>query len=263
MRKDQWQRFRKAAKGQRVAGEKPPVSLIMDSPWIPGYVGVGHLKYYVDPETWYESNLRVIGDFPDIIVFPSWWVEFGMAIEPSAVGARISFRPNEPPSISGRITRLEEVPDLAKVDPNSDGLMAWALERYRIQKSRIFEAGFVIPAATARGPLCTAAFLRGLTNFMFDLVEQPQLVHSLLDYTTDLTIRWLEAQAEVLSETVDGIFVLDDIVGFLSPAHFKEFAEPYLKRITAAFPLEWVKVYHNDANVSPFLEDLAAAGSTC
>src|SRR5260370_34926441 len=39
-----------------------------------------------------------------------------------------------------------------------------------------------------------------------------------------------------------------------------EFAHPYLKRICDAFPADWVKLYHNDAEVDACLEHLPDAG---
>jgi len=93
MRPEQWQTFKKAAKGQSVG--HIPLSLIIDSPWLPGHVGIRHLDYYLDPEAWFQANRRVIEEFPDVIFFPSWWVEYGMAIEPAAMGARIRFWPDQ------------------------------------------------------------------------------------------------------------------------------------------------------------------------
>ena len=60
--------------------------------------------------------------------------------------------------------------------------------------------------------------------------------------------------------TVEGILVLDDIPGFLSRRMYLEFAHPYLQEICGAFPPEWVKIYHNDANIRPLLADLPATG---
>lgn len=257
MRSEQWAAFKCAAKGQRQG--PVPVALIVDSPWIPGFLGLSHLDYYFDPATWFSANLQVIEEFPDIIMFPSWWVEFGMAIEPSAVGARINFCPDRPPNQAPMLARLEDIDRLSPVNVGADGLMAAALHRYRQMKGRIRDAGYTIPAVAARGPLCTAAFLRGLTEFMTDLIESPTEVKRLLDYTTDLAIAWLKAQAEEIGDSVEGILVLDDLPGFLSRRHYLEFAHPYLTRICRSFPPEWVKVYHNDANISPFLEDLAGA----
>ena len=257
MRSQQWSAFKSAAKGQR---QGPiPVALIVDSPWIPGFLGISHLDYYFDPATWFSANLRVIEEFPDVIMFPSWWAEFGMAIEPSAVGARINFCADRPPNQAPMLARLEDIDRLSPVNVGADGLMAPALHRYRQMKGRIREAGYTIPVVAARGPLCTAAFLRGLTEFMTDLVDSPSEVKRLLDYTTELAIAWLKAQAEEIGDSVEGILVLDDLPGFLSRRHYLEFAHPYLTRICRSFPPEWVKVYHNDANVSPFLEDLAGA----
>jgi uroporphyrinogen decarboxylase len=258
MRPEQWQCFKKAAK--QVPGATAPVALIVDSPWIPGYIGVSHLDYYLDPELWFQTNLRLQKEFPDVILFPSWWVEYGMAIEPSAFGSRIHFSPDQTPAQTPVLKRIEDVDGLEGVNPLTDGLMPLALHLYRTHRPRILDAGYTIPVVAARGPLCLAAFLRGFTEFMMDTVENPEAVHKLLSITTKTVIDWLKAQADVIGDTVEGILVLDDIVGFLSGPAYREFAQPYLKQICDAFPADWVKVYHNDANVRPFLADLPNAG---
>jgi uroporphyrinogen decarboxylase len=63
-----------------------------------------------------------------------------------------------------------------------------------------------------------------------------------------------------MGDTVEGIFILDDIVGFINEDHYMEFAHPYLKRICDAFPKDWVKVYHNDAEVDACLDHLPDCG---
>ncbi len=258
MRPEQWEVFKRAAKRCPDAGT--PVAVIVDSPWIPGYVGISHLDYYVDPEVWFQANLRILREFPDIIFFPSWWVEYGMATEPSALGNRIHFRPDRPPDQSPVLLRLEDVSALAPPNPHSDGLMPFALQMYRMLKPKIFAAGYTIPVVAARGPVCLAAFLRGVNQLMTDFTDAPEAVHTLLALTTRTVIDWLRAQAEVIGDTVEGILVLDDIVGFLSPGAYREFAHPYLTQICDAFPAGWVKVYHNDANLRPFLADLPDTG---
>jgi uroporphyrinogen-III decarboxylase len=258
MRLEQWETFKRAANQQ--AGAALPLALIVDSPWIPGYLGIGHLDYFFDGDTWFEANLKIAREFADVILFPSWWVECGMAIETSALGNRIHFRTDQPPAQSPALFRLDDVEHLAAANPEADGLMPLALHRYRTYKQRIFDAGYTIPAVASRGPLCLAAFLRGVTEFMIDITEKPEAAHKLLALTTETAIRWLQAQAQAIGTSVECILVLDDIVGFLSRKLYLEFAHPYLKRICEAFPREWVKVYHNDANVRPFLSDLPATG---
>ncbi len=258
MRPEQWKSFKAAAKGQ-TAG-LTPLALIVDSPWIPGYLGISHLDYYLQPDVWFESNLKLAREFADVILFPSWWVEYGMVIEPSAFGARFHFYPDRTPDVKPALFRADDIDRLSPVNPSTDGFMPLALHLYRKQKQRIFDAGFTIPVVSARGPLCTAAFVRGLNDFMLDLTEHPEAAHRLIRFATDTVIDWLKAQAEVIGDSVEGIFVLDDIAGFLSRRMYREFAHPYLKRICDAFPKDWVKVYHNDANVKPFLADLSETG---
>src|SRR5947199_267115 len=113
---------------------------------------------------------------------------------------------------------------------------------------------------TARGPLCTAGFVRGTTHFMIDLVEDPAGAHRLIDLCTSVIIDWLKAQHKMMGDTVESIFILDDIVGFINEEHYKEFAHPYLKRICDAFPKDWVKIYHNDAEVDACLNYLPDCG---
>jgi uroporphyrinogen decarboxylase len=258
MRPEQWKEFKAAAKLQKV--ERVPLSLIIDSPWVPGYLGIQHLDYYFDQEVWYQSNLRIAEEFPEVTIFPSWWVEFGMAIEASALGGKVRFAADQTPSEFPMLFHLEDLDQLPEVDPQADGLMPAALRQYRAMKQRIFAAGHTIPVVAARGPLALAVFFRGLTPLMMDIMDNPAGVHRLLSYTTHTTVQWLKAQAQAVGDSVEGILVLDDIVGFLSRKHYEEFAHPYLQEVFSSFPPSWVKVYHNDARIDPFLELLAQAG---
>jgi uroporphyrinogen decarboxylase len=97
----------------------------------------------------------------------------------------------------------------------------------------------------------------GVSNFLVGLKIDPANTHHLLKVTTTLAKDWLAAQAEALSE-VEGIMLLDDIVGFLSPKDYVEFAHPYLLEIFDAFPGA-IKFLHNDMdNPSsyPYLAEL-------
>jgi uroporphyrinogen decarboxylase len=258
VRPEQWRHFQAAARRETV--DRVPLALIVDSPWMPGYLGMDHLTYYLDPERWLEANLRVAREFPEVILTPSWWIEYGMAIEPSAFGTRLHFFDNQAPGQTAVLFRLEDIDRFTPINPLADGFMPLALARYRMQKQRIFDEGFTIPLVTARGPLCTASFVRGVNELMTDLVESPEAAHRLIRFCTEATIRWLEAQADAIGASVEGIFILDDIPGLLSRRMYLEFVQPYFQQICQAFPKDWVKIYHNDARIKPFLADLADTG---
>ena len=258
MKPEHWQVFKKAARLEKM--DKIPLALIIDSPWIPGYLGISHMDYYLDPELWFQSNKKIHEEFPDIIFLPSWWMEYGMAAEPSVLGVKIKFWENNTPSEVENLHSLEDLDKISSYEIKSDGFAALTLHRIKMQKQGIIDLGHILPIVTARGPLCTAGFVRGTSNLMMDLIMNPDPVHQLLDLTTNLVIDWLKAQAEIIGDSVEGIFVLDDIVGFVGEEDYKSFAHPYLKRICEAFPKDWVKIYHNDADVNNCLKYLPDTG---
>ena len=258
MRPEQWEIFKKAARGERL--DNVPIALIIDSPWIPGYVGVKHMDFYLNPQVWFESHLKIHEEFPDVIFVPGWWMEYGMAAEPSALGAKIKFWDDNTPSEYHNLFSIDDVDKLHKYEVESDAFMAMTLHRIRMQKQQVFDAGYIMPMVTARGPMCTAGFVRNTSDLMLDLVDEPEKVHKLLNLTTNLIIDWLKAQQKAIGDCVEGLFILDDIVGFVNEDHYLEFCHPYLKRINDAFPDDWVKLYHNDADVVACMDHLPEAG---
>jgi uroporphyrinogen decarboxylase len=258
MRPEQWDIFKRAARLEKL--DKVPMALIVDSPWIPGYLGLNHMDFYLDPELWFQSHLKIHREFPDIIFVPSWWMEYGMAAEPSALGAKIKFWQDNTPSACHTLYQIEDIEKFPEYEVENDAFMAMTLHRIRRQRQRILDTGEILPLVTARGPMCTAAFVRNTTEFMMDLVDKPEWAHKLLDLCTNLIIDWLKAQHKAMGGTVEGIFILDDIVGFVNEEHYMEFAHPRLKKICDAFPNDWVKLYHNDAGIGACLDHLPDAG---
>jgi uroporphyrinogen decarboxylase len=63
---------------------------------------------------------------------------------------------------------------------------------------------------------------------------------------TDFLKRWHELQRQTLPD-IDGILMLDDIVGFVGEDDFLTFGFPYIKEIYDATPSK-VKFFHNDAD---------------
>lgn len=256
MRPEQWERIRRCARGEEVP--VPVVALIVDSPWIPGYLGISTLDYMTVPEIWLDANRRIARDFPEMIFLPGFWAEMGMATEPSGFGCPVSFFPDRPPGVHPLISGMQDLNRIRLPDPRTDGLMPIVLNLYRRLESRVNDAGHVIKVVAARGPLTLASHLLGVTEFLLELKLHPAETHRFLRITTTLARTWLEAQAEAL-RAVEGVLVLDDIAGFLSPKDYLEFAHPYLKEIFDAFPGA-VKLFHNDTDNPASFRYLAGLG---
>jgi uroporphyrinogen-III decarboxylase len=234
-----------------------PVGFVIDSPWLPNWAGISMLDYFSSEQMWFEANMKVIRQFPDIIFLPGFWSEFGMYTEPSAFGAKGSWQENEMPFPRKVITDINQVASLSQPDPRINGMLPFVLSRLKHYQSQIEDEGHVIKFAVSRGPLNIASFLMGSTEFLMAIRTDPDEIQKLLDTVTYFVVDWLGLQIETFP-SIDGIFMLDDIVGFLGEEDFKQTALPYLERIYKSFDVS-VKFFHNDAPClvsAPYLEQI-------
>ena len=234
----------------------PAVGFIIDSPWLPNWAGASILDYFTDGRVWFEANLKAVEQFKDIVFFPGFWSEFGMCTEPAAFGGKCIWSETGFPTIEKIITDINDIDSLKKPNPGTDGLCPFVIKRLEQFQNEIESKGHAIKFAVSRGPLNVASFLMGTTEFLIACKTEPEKAHKLLNTITDFIVDWLQLQAETFA-SIDGVLILDDIVGFLGADDFKEFVIPYLKRIFAANVT--IKFFHNDANglvCTPFLPEI-------
>lgn len=252
MLKEQWKTLVDVSGGKKF--DSPPTALIVDSPWLPFYAEISHFDYYLHPDRWLAVNHKLHTDFPNIIFLPSFWVEYGMAIEPSAFGSLIKWKKHETPFAGKIISSIEDINSLTVPDPKSDGLMPLILCLYRYFYNHLKDKQHEIKIVASRGPLTIASFLYGLTDFLIDIKIKPRESKKFIEILTETVIVWLKAQFEEVP-SAEGLLLLDDIPGLLSPADYQEFAHPYLNWIFSEFPNK-LKIYHNDSNTTHILSQL-------
>ena len=250
-----WQRFEQAAR--REEPDQVPVALIVDSPWLPGYAGIDTLDYFLLPDKWLEINRGLLERFPDAVWIPGFWVEYGMAAEPSAFGARIHFHHDRPPSIEPVTTDLAFWADAPLPDVREAGFMPLVLRLYEQMDARLQAEGLGINMVAARGPMVTAGWIMGINDLMMGVVMHPKEVERVLEKITTTIIAWLHAQLETLRDP-QGIMLLDDIVGMVSAKHYRQFVAPHLQRIFDEFE-GLIRIYHNDTPCAHLYPDLADA----
>lgn len=251
----QWKLLLDVIAGKEV--DPLPSGFIIDSPWLPGWAGISTLDYYTSDELWFETNKRAIETFPEAMFLPGFWSEYGMCTEPSAFGAKCSFHDHELPYADKIIWQVEDIDTLTVPKPLQDGLAPFVLNRLRLSRRKIEQMGHAVRFAVARGPLNIASFLMGTTEFLIATRTDPEKVHTLLRIITEYVIQWLKVQKEAF-DTIDGILILDDIVGFCGRPDFEEFAKPYLKDIFSSLDVS-VRFFHNDAEgkvSAPCLADI-------
>ena len=198
-----------------------PIGFIIDSPWLPGWARISTLDYFTNDELWFEINRRAVQTFPEVLFLPGFWAEYGMCTEPSAFGAKCIWYENELPYAEKVIHQIEDIDRLAVPEPEKCGLGPFVLNRLKLNRKKIEALGHSIKFAVSRGPLNIASFLMGTTEFLTALKTDTEKIHKLLRIITDFTIKWLGLQKETF-DTIDGILILDDIVGFCGEPDFKD-----------------------------------------
>jgi uroporphyrinogen-III decarboxylase len=243
MTNEQWQRLLAVIQGEIFT--PLPVGFVIDSPWLPGWAGLSTLDYYASGDKWFAANLKVLRSFPDVLFLPGFWSEFGMCTEPSAFGTKCRWAEHELPFADKVIKSISDLSSLEKPDPRTDGLLPFVVRRLKEYQGPIEQAGHRIRFAVSRGPLNIASFLMGTTEFLMATQTNPDETRGFLTLITDFIVDWLTWQKECFS-SIEGIFILDDIVGFLGPQDFKSTAMPYLKRVFGCLDVP-VRFFHNDA----------------
>lgn len=244
MRNTHWADLNKMIDGGKLSYQ--PSGFIIDSPWIPGWYGISTVDYYSSDELFMKSNIKAVNRFPDTWFLPGFWSEYGMCTEPSAFGARMIFLENNLPHAERILTGLEMADSLPQPNVKTDGLLPFMISRLRNNQKAIREADHEVRFAVARGPHNIASFLMGTTEFMLTLAMDPEGSHRLLEKITVFICDWISFQKECFP-SIDGVLILDDIIGFVGEVEFNEFVLPYFKRIFSHTGVK-VRFLHNDAD---------------
>jgi uroporphyrinogen decarboxylase len=255
MTEKQWQTLLRVLDGELF---RPlPVGFIIDSPWLAGWYGVSYPDYFSDDQRWLEANLRAAQRFPDVLFLPGFWSEFGMCTEPSAFGAKCIWPEREMPFPQRVCHDCAEINRLQKPDCRTDGLLPFVIKRLQRAEEKMEIEGHQIRFATCRGPMNIATYLLGHTETLIGLRTNPNEIHTLLRIVTDFIVDWLRYQA-ALFPSIDGILILDDLIGFVGQNDFQQFVIPYFKEISAAVDVS-VKALHNDCHglvTAKFLKEM-------
>lgn len=201
--------------------------------WSPSTVGIEEVsirEYYSDPEKMYYCQLLALDklgyDYP--LLFSD-----NYNTEPQALGAKIEFVGDDTPMIvRPAIKNKEELSDLDIPDPFTDGRLPYRLDICRLHSETL---GAICPTITSiNAPFSLAVGVRGYEQLMIDVFEDPDFVHDLLAFCTQVVLRFGSA-----IKTVCGKYpALSDAwssIPNLSPKLFLEFSFPYATKCIQKF----------------------------
>ena len=161
-----------------------------------------------------------------------------------------------PAPIEGPIKRPEDLKTYTPPDPSADdvlGQLPEIIEKFKGKKA---------VTAICRDAFFNPAFLRGTTQFLMDMIDNPKLVFELIEVCLSYDI---PAMQRMVAAGVDVVVLGDDYADknstLMSPKHFEKFILPGLKRcVDAAHEAGAYVVKHTDGNIMRVIDMIVETG---
>jgi uroporphyrinogen decarboxylase len=108
-------------------------------------------------------------------------------------------------------------------------------------------------------------YLMGMENLLVAIIAEPELVRGLVEMSVTIN---LELAKEVAARGVKIVYTGDDYAynktTLMSPAHFREYFYPGLKRVVQGFKeLGLYVIKHTDGNIWPIMDMIIDSGIDC
>ncbi|MBI9102175.1 MAG: uroporphyrinogen decarboxylase [Spirochaetales bacterium] len=189
------------------------------TPWLP-FAGIhaGKLKGYTAKEV-STDLVKLVESLKEVnkLYRPDGQpIMFDLQIEAEILGCELVWSEDAPPTVSTH--PLSETSDIPNHIPGPDeGRLPLEIEAMKQMKEAVGETTALYGLIC--GPFTLASHLRG-TNIFMDMMLDPDYVHKLLDYATDVSIA---IAGYFIDAGMDVIAAVDPLVSQISPDHFKEF----------------------------------------
>lgn len=173
-----------------------------------------------------------------------------LSVEAEAFGSTIRVSDDEVPTVTGAIVTTPEEAEALEVPPVGKartGLYIDAIKKAtELITDRPVFAGII-------GPFSLAGRLTDVSEIMILCYDEPEMVHTIMEKTTQFAIEYCKAYKEA---GADGVVVAEPLTGLMSPNLAEEFSHPYMKKLTDAVQDDnFVVIYHNCGNNVPLMTE--------
>jgi len=180
-----------------------------------------------------------------------------LSVEAECFGSTISVSEDEVPTVVGKVVESEEDADNLVVPSIGSARSGIYIEAIRKASASITDrpvfAGMV-------GPFSLSARLMDVTEIMIQCYDEPDMVHTVMEKTTEFLIEYAKAYKNA---GANGVVIAEPVSGLLSPSLESEFSAPYVKKIVDAVQDdEFIVVYHNCGNnVDKMTKSISSIGA--
>ncbi|RJX28765.1 MAG: hypothetical protein C4525_16105 [Desulfarculus sp.] len=241
-------------------GRRPPrlpVTLVAGGSWYVHHAGQSFAALKNDPAALAEVFVRAFRDLGHDML----WTGAGLLNYPvHCLGAPIQDQGSDSPALLGAaISDLGELGSLDLEAALAHPVLRNIILSHHLVADAIGQETLILP--TGWGPLTTAGRILGLEAVLMAMVEEPQALHGLLAFSTELI--W-ELNRRILAHPdIPGLNLSDPAASgdLISPESFREFAAPYLAELVGrARALGKRSMIHICGDASRVLEDILALG---
>ena len=164
-----------------------------------------------------------------------------------------------------RTANLEDLEDF----PWPDSADNYDFQSLREPTRKLYEQGEYALVGSLGSPgniFEQAWYLRGLSEFMKDLIKNKDFAHGVMRRILDIRKRNVELYLNEVGEFIDVVQLADDMASqdnlLISPKHYREIVKPYqLELCQHVKSLTNAKIYfHSCGSISPLLDELIEIG---
>jgi uroporphyrinogen decarboxylase len=154
------------------------------------------------------------------------------SVETEAVGSILTYPQDRYPYVkSYALLKAENLEGLLVPDPQQAGRMPELLKAARILRQEVDDDVLVVGCAL--GPITVATQLLGMETALYLAIDHPERFTSLLDFATEVTIRFGTAQIEA-GVHLPIVFDPSASPAVIPPQFFREFELPCLQKVFKA-----------------------------
>ena len=180
-----------------------------------------------------------------------------LSVEAECFGASVIFSDNEVPNVKGRLINDMDDAEALCVPAIGSGRTDIYIDAVKQAVKDITDRPVL---AGMIGPFSLAARLLDVSEIMIDCYDDPDMVHLVMDKTTQFLTEYAKAYKAVGAH---GIIMAEPVSGLLSPTLEEEFSSPYVKKIIDEVQDDdFAIIYHNCGdNVPRMLDSILSTGA--
>ncbi len=241
------ERYNATLRGEKV-DHLPRIPILMQL--AAEHIGSNYGPFCSDYGVKVEGNLRCAKDFGLDLV----GVMSDAYTETQAFGAEIIYHDHTTPAcVAPPLEKTRDLATLAAPDPLTSTRMASTLQAIRCYRQQVGDRYPIL--GWVEGPAAEAADLRGIAQFMMDLIDDPVWSGELMDLCVDVAIDFARAQVDAGAGTIG---IGDAIASQVSPKLYEAFILPRERRLMQAIAdMGAVVRLHICGNITHLLPGLA------